>query len=161
MLFSRYEAKLSTKEAKARKNARFSRPPQDKDWSSHPQASPPERPRPPRPLMPGKNRVSRADFMKMRGFRRANGTFFTLSWGEMPGRRVPGAAVVVSKKVASRATLRNTIKRRARVALQKLLPQGDSSLVFVLIARKGAHAALFKDIRADIVNLMAHAVPSR
>ncbi len=97
----------------------------------------------------------------MRGFKRLNGSLFTLSWGEISGRRVPGAAVVVSKKVASRATVRNTIKRRARASLQGAVPKQDSSFVFVLIARKGADKASFKDIRADIENLMARAAPSR
>jgi len=111
--------------------------------------------------MPSKNRVSRADFMKMRGFKRVTGTFFTLSWGEILGRRVPGVAVVVSKKVAAQAVTRNSIKRRSRAVLQDMLKKQDSTQVFVLIAKKGSHTALFRDIRADIEGLMARALPSR
>lgn len=111
--------------------------------------------------MPGRYRVSRADFAKMRGFRRLSGALFTLSFGEVLGRRTPGAAVVVSKKVAAKAVARNTIKRRARAVLTGELKGNDSPTVFVLIAKKEAHKALFSAVQADIRALVAKARASR
>jgi ribonuclease P protein component len=111
--------------------------------------------------MPAKYRVSRAEFKSMRGFKRLSGELFALSWGEIPGRASPGAAVVVSKKVARVARSRNTIKRRARSVLAGALRDLKSPTVFVFIAKKGAGKASFGDVRADIEALIARTRSSR
>lgn len=104
--------------------------------------------------MPSRFRLTRADFAGMRGFKRLHGRFFSLSFGELPGRG-PGAACVVSKKVAARAVERNRIKRRCRSVLGRLMHA--ASPVFVLIAKKGAGEASFADVSADIESLIARA----
>lgn len=109
--------------------------------------------------MPKKYRLTRTDLKLMRSHRRVNGRFFSLSYGSIPGRATSGAATVVSKKIALRATARNRIKRRAREALRGLIRESDP--VFVLIAKKGATEAKLDDIRADILKLVALAREAR
>ena len=104
--------------------------------------------------MPKKYRLSRADFQNMRAFRRVIGEYFSLSYGELPNRPFPGAACVVSSKVASRAVDRNRIKRRARAALSEYIQVHPRPTV-VLYAKKGATKASFADIQKDIENLLS------
>ena len=110
--------------------------------------------------MPAKFRIPRADFKRMRGFKRLHGRFFSLSYGELPGRTAPGAATVVSKGVAARAVKRNLIKRRARSVLAKCL-KNAGPIAYVLIAKKGADSATFPAIQADIQELVARSAGAR
>jgi ribonuclease P protein component len=105
--------------------------------------------------MPRKYRLSRADFKNMRGFSRLQGQFFTLSYGTIPGRGC-GAACVVAKKVAPRATARNRIRRRCTTVLRGLLPTALSRC-YVFLAKKTASSASFDAIREDIQLLIVKA----
>ncbi|MFZ2887314.1 MAG: ribonuclease P protein component [Minisyncoccia bacterium] len=109
--------------------------------------------------MPRSSRLSRADFKLMRGFRRIQGRFFSLSFGTIAGRSSPGAAIIVSKKTAALAATRNRIKRRGRSVLKEVAQKNDP--VLVLVAKKGAAEAAFSDIQKDIQGLVAHAREAR
>ncbi|OHB18826.1 MAG: hypothetical protein A2854_03125 [Parcubacteria group bacterium RIFCSPHIGHO2_01_FULL_56_18] len=100
--------------------------------------------------MPAKYRLSRTDFTRMRGFKRVHGTLFSLSFGSIPERAVPGAACVVSAKTAARATTRNGIKRRCRAALLPVMRDLKSPFVLVVIAKKSAAGASAADVREEI-----------
>lgn len=103
--------------------------------------------------MPKKYRLSRAEFSQMRGFKRLHGRFFSLSYGRIAGRTLPGAACVVSKKAAASAVVRNRIKRRCRSLFPGVLKGVRGGTVFVYVAKKGAGDAAFTDVKADIEDL--------
>lgn len=107
--------------------------------------------------MPARFRLSRADFTRMRGFRRIQGQLFSLSYGTIPERSGAGAAIVVSKKVAADAVDRNCIKRRSRAILGRVLPSLNPPRVLVAVAKKGAATASFDEFTKDLENLIQRA----
>ncbi len=107
--------------------------------------------------MPARLRLSRADFSRMRGFRRLQGGLFSLSYGVISERIGAGVAVVVSKKVAADAVDRNRIKRRSRAILGRIVPSLSPARVFVAVAKKGAATASFDDFALDLENLLQRA----
>lgn len=90
----------------------------------------------------------------MKGFKRHSGGLFTLSWGRMEGRTHPGAACIVSSKVAPRAVDRNRLKRLCRAALSTYLTKETQPNVFIFVAKKAAVEAPAMDIRAEIRALL-------
>jgi ribonuclease P protein component len=111
--------------------------------------------------MPKESRLSRADFKLMRGFKRLQGRFFSLSYGTIPGRRPPGGAVVVSGKAVGSAVKRNAVKRKARVALVEALEGLRAGGAYVFYAKKGSEMATFVDVKNDVSELLARARASR
>lgn len=107
--------------------------------------------------MPAKYRLTRADFKNMRGFRRLQGRFFSLSFGTIHSRATGGAACIVSSKVAAKAVTRNRIKRRCREAMRELVSNRALNTVFVVVAKKGASTATAAETAADLHNLFARA----
>jgi ribonuclease P protein component len=107
--------------------------------------------------MPAKYRLSRTDFSRMRGFKRVHGTLFSLSFGTIPERTMPGAACVVSTKTAARATARNTIKRRCRTSLAQVMKELTSPLVLVVVAKKPAAEASSAEVRGELLSLLRKA----
>jgi len=107
--------------------------------------------------MPSRYRLSRADFTRMRGFRRLQGQLFSLSYGTIPERSSAGAAIVVSKKIAADAVDRNRIKRRSRAIMGRFLPSLRAPIVLVVIAKKGASEAAFDEFALDLENLIQRA----
>lgn len=59
-------------------------------------------------------------------------------------------AVVVSKKIAPKATLRNTLRRRASHALRKLLPKLKEPITGLLFFKKGSSEATFEMIVQEL-----------
>jgi ribonuclease P protein component len=104
--------------------------------------------------MPRRFSLTRADFKHTHHFRRIIGEYFSLSFGHLPGRSSPGAAVVVSSKAAPRAVDRNRIKRRCRSLLYEYLRKNLRSTV-ILYAKKGAATTSFADLKKDIERLLA------
>lgn len=153
MLFFRHEAKLPAEEDQACPHARFPCTPQDQDGQARSAAPYAQGPRSFGSLMPAKYRLSRADFTRMRGFKRVHGTLFSLSFGVLPDRDRPGFACVVSTKVAARAHARNLIRRRARSAIQSALPRLSPGVVLVFYAKKPAVGADAAAVRAEIALL--------
>jgi RNase P protein component len=111
--------------------------------------------------MPRKYRISRAEFGLMRGFKRLSGVYFSLSYGVIPGRPLPGGAIIVSSKAAPSAAARNRVRRRGRAILVEILEKVTGGAVFALHARKGSERASSELLRTDIVDLMARARPAR
>lgn len=105
--------------------------------------------------MPAKYRLSRADFQNMRAFKRVPGSFFSLSYGTIPGRTASGAACIVSTKAAVRAVDRNTIKRRVRALLVDFVKTAPSPVVVIVHAKKAAAEASFADIQKELGNLFS------
>lgn len=104
--------------------------------------------------MPAAYRLTRADFARMRGFKRLSGALFSLSWGVVEGRSGPAGACVISAKTAPRANTRNTVKRRCRSVLVPILESLKEPWVMVLHAKKGAASAGMDEIRAEILELI-------
>lgn len=111
--------------------------------------------------MPSQYRLSRVEFGLMRGFKRLSGAYFSLSYGNIPGRATSGVAVVVSSKSVPGAAARNSVRRRARAVLAEIMKKARGGAVFVLHARKGAGAASPASLRSDVADLMARAGVAR
>jgi len=106
--------------------------------------------------MPKKYRLTRADFARMRSFKRLHGELFSLSCGSIPGRSAPGFACVVPARVVARASARNMIKRRCRAVFQRIVDE-RWPLVYVYYAKKAAQSAAFSEIEHDVSALYARA----
>ena len=107
-------------------------------------------------MIPKKNRLTRADFASLPPARRWQGAFFSLSASQgVNGHRK--FSCVVSKKVSARAVTRNLIKRRARAAFGKMIPQIGSAQNFVLVAKSKSLGASYQEIERDIQALFSQA----
>lgn len=155
MLFSCYEAKLPTKKDEALPHTRVSSPSCDKDWSPSPSAPYAQGSRQAFGVMSPLYRISRSEFQDMRGFKRLNGSLFTLSWGTLTKRSSPGGACIVSSKTAPRAVDRNRIKRRCRAILAQILDDSAPGTMYIVVAKKAAIEASFRDMQKEIESLIA------
>ncbi len=90
----------------------------------------------------------------MRGFKRLPGELFSLSYGAIPGRKMPGFACVVSAKAIARASARNTVKRRCRAVFRRIVDTRHP-LVYVYYAKKAAQSAPFGEVERDVRALYA------
>ncbi len=102
--------------------------------------------------MPKKNRLSGAEIRRIRSPRRSHGELFSLSVSPSDGAEAKFACVV-SKKVASSAVRRNTIKRRCRDIFRGSLvslPAGS----YILYAKKGAAEASYAAMAEDLAKLL-------
>lgn len=148
-----YEAKLSAEEDETQANPWVPRASEDKDREARDSAPHAQGPHASRTLMPQKYRLSRADFKRMRAFKRLHGTFFSLSFGTIPDRATPGGAVVVSAKAASRAVERNLIKRRCRVVLLAILRASKTPIILVWHAKRPTSKASSREIQDEMTAL--------
>lgn len=157
MLFCPHEAKLPAKEDEARPHSRFSCAPQNKDRQTRTTASNAQGSISSRTLMPRSASLTRADFARMKGFKRLMGAFFSLSWGKIEGRTTPASACVISAKTAPRAVVRNRIKRRCRATMAPLISRMDEPWILVWHAKKGAVHASNEEMKREIQELMSRA----
>jgi len=102
--------------------------------------------------MPRKYRLTGDEIKKLSGAR-SHGALFSLLSAPIPGNH-PKCAFVVSKKVAARATDRNTIKRRCRSALSKRITQLHAPLALVFHAKRESLHAPFSAVASDIDALL-------
>src|SRR4051812_13708290 len=96
-------------------------------------------------------RLSRADFKDLDPKSRISGSLFILTTGPS-GLATNKYACIVSKKVSSKATERNTIKRRCRAALRLL--QAPRGKMFVFTAKSSSRDATYAEIKADVARLL-------
>jgi ribonuclease P protein component len=98
------------------------------------------------------HRLSAADFKSFRPARRSHAAHVSLSRAPSADGRTH-AAYVVSKKVSTKAVVRNRVKRRLREALRPLpLPSRPLTLVFT--AKRSAADARHAEIARDVRELM-------
>lgn len=106
-------------------------------------------------------RVSSADFKDLKPIRRLTGRFFTLVVSKFPTRSDDAAhikvAVVVSKKVASKAIDRNRLRRRAKAVLREALVAAEQPVAYVFQAKRGAAEVQFAELRGELLTLVAQA----
>lgn len=103
--------------------------------------------------MPRSVSLTSAAFARFRPTKRIQGRFFTLLVGpvtESPAKY----ACVISKKVAARATVRNTVKRRCREAIRGQHKSVTTPRTLVFYAKSSAPAASFADIQRDVKELL-------
>ncbi len=89
--------------------------------------------------------------MKKGGF--ANSGLFSLRFLKNP-LNIAHFSVVVSKKVAKTAVARNKIRRRAYSILNKNV---KNPYFIMLFGKKGVEKATFKEVEADILNILQKA----
>lgn len=70
----------------------------------------------------------------------------------LPHSRV---GIVVSNKISKKATVRNTIKRRLRESIRKILQEKRFSIDLVIIARNPIVAADYAAIYQEVVRLLS------
>jgi len=100
-------------------------------------------------------RLSSADFRKFRPARRVNGDFFSVSLATDAAG--PKWACVVSKKVSTKAPVRNLVKRRTRALLRVELEKFAQPVSIVFQAKRGAGEASFAQLKEDVRKLLERA----
>jgi ribonuclease P protein component len=101
-------------------------------------------------MFPKTKRFSRSDFLKhqIRGV-----SFLFGSIRVVVGE--PKAAVVVSKKVSSRAVSRNALRRRIYAILRSVLRSGYLRRAVIIYPNKKAAAASFAELKAELERALA------
>ena len=151
------ETSVPAEEAQARAGTRLFAKEREFRGQADARTPPPQRPRAPLVLMPSARRtMSRADFARLEKTksRRIPGSLFLLSASPLPSENAPRWACVVSKKIASRATVRNRIKRQCRESARTHVDDVSEPLALVFRAKKEAVRATFADVDRDIRSLI-------
>lgn len=98
--------------------------------------------------------LSRADFKDFKPERRIQGRLFSLLIkSSSEGRAQYGC--VVSKRIATRATVRNRIKRLCREALRNMGSVSAPHGTFVFYAKNPSSTASYKEVSEDIAALFS------
>lgn len=111
-------------------------------------------------MLPKKRRIKKAHFEKiLLGGSYSTSDFFSLR-AIVNSRREktekPSAfSVVVSKKVAPKATERNKLRRRSYHALRDLAPKIKNSQKIVIFAKKGAEKLTFNELKAALQAILS------
>ena len=92
--------------------------------------------------------------MKKGGF--LNSSLFSLRFLKNPEKTTCGS-VVVSKKVAKTAILRNKIRRRGYSVLKKVQTSLNSPYFIILFAKKGVEKATFIETESQIQEILKKA----
>lgn len=82
--------------------------------------------------------------------KRTDGSYYSLSWGSLPGATALRMACVVSKKVFPNAVDRARERRRCRAALAEHISKVHEPLALVVRIRKSAGDAPFQALRHDV-----------
>ena len=103
-------------------------------------------------MVPKKERLKRDDFTRFFSFgRRVQGTHITLVW--TPNKTFH-ASVVVPKRVAKTAVLRNKLRRRIYETLRLAHISGDISGVCIVLVKPSIKEATTGQLRDDIHTLL-------
>lgn len=108
-------------------------------------------------MVPKNNRINRENFekvMKKGGF--VNSSLFSLRFTKKLEKSTC-FSIVVAKKIAKTAVLRNKIRRRAYSILKKLTRNLESPYFIILFSKKGVETASFEETRTDIESLLKKA----
>lgn len=97
--------------------------------------------------------LTNAELRRLKPKKRLHGIVFSLSVAPLSASTRAKFACVVSKRIASRAVDRNTLKRRCRAALQPVSAQ-LSPAAYVFTAKREAAAASYAAVREDIQSLL-------
>ena len=103
-------------------------------------------------MLPQAKRLTRDDFTQVTKGKRAITGHFSLSYKHSLFSK---GAVVVSKKVAKKATDRHVLKRRVLALLSKSMPEQTAVIVY---ARAGSPTLPFSRIKEEITELLTKAV---
>lgn len=100
-------------------------------------------------MLPQKNRIPKKEFpsFKNKGVRFLSPSFTGTIYPSTAGSRV---SVVVSKKTAKSAVLRNRLRRVFYAAVEKYIPAFTSSVLIVLYPKKEAALEKTDDITKEI-----------
>ncbi len=103
-------------------------------------------------MLPAKKRLNRTEFNRFfASGRRYHHTFFTLVHTAHPTFH---GSVVVSKKIAARATSRNLLRRRTYEALYALTRDESRSGVYIIILKAGAVAAPYRGLKEALEDVL-------
>ena len=151
------ETSVPAEEAQTRACTRLFAKERELGGQANARASAPQRPHASLVLMSHTHKtMSRADFARLEKTksRRIPGSLFLLSASPLQGESAPRWACVVSKKIASRATVRNRIKRQCRESARVRVDDVSEPLALIFRAKKESVRATFADIDRDIRSLI-------
>lgn len=100
-------------------------------------------------MLPSKNRLKRDDFKTLVGGKRTITEHFSCTSHPSTLLQV---AVVISKKVATRAVDRHLLKRRIHTVIHKKSPPAG---VYNIYARKNSHTLTYSQIEEEIATLLS------
>ena len=106
--------------------------------------------------MPAINRLSHAEITLVLKQKKhhINGEFFRLIVGVLPASNTPKIACVVSRKISTKAVVRNRIKRHCRETVCPILDTIMPTAVILFYAKKESCNASFDDIKNDVKMLL-------
>jgi ribonuclease P protein component len=105
--------------------------------------------------MPKKNRLTGAQIRNLNPGKRLNSGLFSLLLTKGTDKQFQ-IACIVSKKVSSKAVVRNLVKRRMRAAIRSL-PQTPPGMIALLSAKPPTATASYTQIQSDIDTLLSRA----
>jgi ribonuclease P protein component len=106
-------------------------------------------------MLPRKQRLPRYGFPQLRTLARAQSAHFSISYGEST---VPGAAVIVPKKVVKSSVGRHRIKRQVLATLQ---PHVGSFRTIIIAVRGDAANVPSLVLRDELNSLLRSILPTR
>ena len=106
-------------------------------------------------MLSKEERLKRVDFNRFfSSGRRFHHAYFTLIYAPYPS---PHIAVVVSKKIANRATARNKIRRKMYDILRHHIRSADHAGICILIVKKEALTASHSALREALISMFGKA----
>ena len=110
-------------------------------------------------MIPKKTRINREIFekvMKKGGF--LNSGLFSLRFLKNP-EKTTSFGVVVAKKIAKTAILRNKIRRRAYSVLRRVVknPLAGQAYFIILFGKKGVEKATFSETESGVLDVLKKA----
>lgn len=100
-------------------------------------------------MLPQEKRLTREDFTAVGAGKRVITTHFSCTKQESSFLKV---AIVISKKVAKKATDRNLLKRRVHAVIHKKSPPKG---VYIIYARKNSQTLSYKEIEQELTTLLS------
>ncbi|MFC1632757.1 ribonuclease P protein component [Patescibacteria group bacterium] len=77
-----------------------------------------------------------------------------VSWEKDGVEYPPRGTIVVSKKVAKKATDRNRIKRQVRSIIESIIDELPANLLFIIVVRSDFAGKTYQEIEAEIYTLL-------
>ena len=156
MYSERHETSVSAKEKKAGTRPWISFTFSNKKWAQNTASSSAQRPRPPFNVSRSFSPLSRVLMRSIEPLhhRRVDGALVSVSFTPGTWKR-PRATCIVSKKVATKATARNLIKRRLREILHEEFLGRPLSGAVIVRTKRAAATAPYASLKKELTSLLS------
>ena len=106
-------------------------------------------------MIPSKNRIGKSNFEKIiQSSHLLASPHFSVRISKISSSTDPHVAVVVSKKISTKAVTRNFIKRRVRSILEEILDILDPHVRLIVFPKKESDTLPFISLKKELRNLI-------